>query len=371
MGSFLRAEWSLLFALATTGLFLGFGTGWLADLAHPAWFTFMLAWLFAAILLAALAVVHHAESAAVILGEPLGTLVLTLSVIGIEVMMIGAVMSTGVGNRSCARDAMMAVIMLVLNGMVGLCLLLGGLRYREQTYNLQGANAYLAVIVPIAVLGLILPNFTESAPGPTFSPLHATFLIVMSVGLYAVFLAIQTARHREYFLPPTDAESTGSTDADHAHEHEVHSIWYHAPLLVVYLVPVVLLAKKIAVPIDYGIHAFAAPPALGGFLVSVLVLFPESLAAARAALANQLQRCVNLLLGSVVASISLTIPAALTIGFAMNQTIVLGVSGVDMVLLALTLAVSTLTFTSVRTNVLQGALHLLLFVAYLMLIFEQ
>jgi Ca2+:H+ antiporter len=245
------------------------------------------------------------------------------------------------------------------------------LRYHEQTYNLQGANAFLAVIVPLAVLGLVLPNFTVSSPGPTLSPLHATFLIVMSVGLYGVFLAIQTSRHRHYFVEPAVADAPGGPDAKTAHDHEVRSVAYHALLLLAYLVPVVILAKQIAVPIDYGIHVLRAPPALGGFLVSVLVLSPESVAAVRAALANQLQRCVNLLLGSVLASISLTIPAALTIGFLMGQTIVLGLDPVDMVLLLLTLAVSTLTFASARTNVLLGAVHLLLFVAYLMLIFEK
>jgi Ca2+:H+ antiporter len=368
---FLRQEWSLPVSLLTMGLFLGFGPIWLADLSQPAWFAFMLAWLFAAILLSAIAVVRHAEALAVKLGEPLGTLVLTLSAIGIEVMMIGAVMSAGPGNAALARDAMFAVVMIVLNGMVGLCLLLGGLRYHEQTYNLQGANAFLAVIVPLSVLGLVLPNFTVSSPGPTFSPLHSTFLILMSVGLYGVFLAIQTSRHRDYFVPPTAADALGGPGAGDHPSHEVRSIAYHAPLLLAYLLPVVILAKKIAVPIDYGIHILQAPPALGGFLVSVLVLSPESVASTRAALANQLQRSVNLLLGSVLASISLTIPAALTIGFLMGQTIVLGLDAVDTTLLLLTLGVSTLTFASVRTNVLQGAVHLLLFVAYLMLMFEK
>jgi Ca2+:H+ antiporter len=367
---FLRREWILPVSLATTGLFLAFKS-WVADLSQPAWFVLMLAWLFAAVFLSSLAVVRHAESLAVQLGEPLGTLVLTLSVIGIEVMMIGAVMSTGSGNVALARDAMFAVIMIVLNGMVGLCLLLGGLRYREQTYNLQGANAFLAVIIPLAVLGLVLPDFTVSSPGPTFSPLHSTFLIVISVGLYGVFLAIQTSRHREYFMQPPAADSPGDPSKDDHHHHEVRSVAYHVPLLLVYLVPVAILAKKIAVPIDYGIHVLHAPPTLGGFLVSVLVLSPESMASIRAALANQLQRSVNLLLGSVLASISLTIPAALTIGFLMDQTIVLGLNAVDMVLLILTLAVSTLTFVSARTNVLQGAVHLLLFLAYVMLIFEK
>ena len=366
-----RREWPLLVSLATTGLFLGFGKHWLADLSQPAWFAFVLAWLFGAILLSALAVVRHAESLAVRLGEPVGTLILTLSVVGIETMMIGAVMSTGHGNVTLARDAMFAVIMIVLNGLVGLCLLLGGLRFREQAYNLQGTNAFLAVIVPLAVLGLVLPDFTASAPGPTFSPLHSTFLIVMSVGLYGVFLAIQTSRHRDYFLPLATAGQSGSDDTGAHHEHEVRSAAFHAPLLLAYLAPTVILAEQIAVPIDYGIHVLRAPPSLGGVLVSVLVLFPESVAAVRAALSNQLQRSVNLLFGSVLASISLTVPAALTVGFVTDQTVVLGLDAVDTVLLLLTLAVTVLTFSSVRTNVLLGAVHLLLFLAYVMLIFER
>jgi Ca2+:H+ antiporter len=359
-----RREWPLAVSLTTTALFLAFPS-WLADLSNPAWFAVVLAWLFAAILLSATAVVRHAESLAIKLGEPVGTLILTLAVTGIEVMMIGAVMATGPGNETLARDAMLAVVMIVLNGMVGLCLLLGGWKYHEQVYNLQGATAFLAVIVPIAVLGLVLPNFTTSSPGPTYSRLHSAFLILMSVGLYGVFLAIQTARHREYFMPPP-----GAPTADHA-EHEVRSFGYHVPFMLAYLVAVVVLAEKIAVPIDYGIHVLHAPPALGGFLVSVLVLSPESVAAVRAARANQLQRSVNLLLGSVAASICLTIPAALTIGFVIGQPVVLGLDAVDMVLLVLTLAVSMLTFTGGRTNVLLGAVHLLLFLAYLMMELEK
>jgi Ca2+:H+ antiporter len=364
--SLLRREWPLLLTLATTALFLLFGKSWLADLSNPAWFTVMLLWPFVVILCAAFAVVRHAEGLAARLGEPLGTLILTLSVTGIEVTMIAALMYTGHdSNAALARDAMFAVVMIVLNGMVGLSLLLGGLRYREQTYNLQGANAFLAVIVPLAVLGLVLPNFTTSSPGPTLSPLLATFLIIMSVGLYIVFLAIQNMRHRDYFQAP-DA----SAAPDHA-GHEVRSVAYHAPLLLAYLLPIVFLAEELATPLNYGIHVLHAPPALGGLLVSVLVLSPESLSAVRAALANQLQRSVNLLLGSVLASIGLTIPAVLTIGFITEQTVVLGLDPVDMTLLLLTLAMSILTFASARTNVLLGAVHFLLFLAYLMLIFEK
>jgi len=362
---FMKSEWALPIVLLTSALFLAFGRAWLADLSNPGWFAFVSLWLFGTILVASFAALRHAESIAAKLGEPLGTLVLTLAITGLEVMLIAAVMYGGKGNATLARDAMFAVVMIVMNGMVGLSLVLGGLRHREQTYNLQGANAFLAVIVPMAVLGLVLPSFTVTAPGPVFSPLQATFFIVMSVVLYGVFLAIQNLRHREYFI---DQASDAAASAIHA---QAHGLPAHAALLLAYLVAVLLLAHQIAVPINHGIHVLHAPTALGGFLVSVLVMAPESLGAARAALANQLQRSVNLLLGSVLASISLTIPAVLAIGFITEQTIVLGLDAVDTTLLVLTLAVSTLTFASARTNVLLGAVHLALFLAYLMLIFEK
>src|SRR4030095_4424422 len=216
---------------------------------------------------------------------PLGTLILTLAVTGIEVIMIAAMMYAGKGNSALARDAMFAVVMIVLNGMVGLSLLLGGLRHHEQTYNLQGANAFLAVIIPLAVLGLVLPSFTRSSPGPTLSCTQANFLIIMSLGLYAVFLAIQNLRHRDYFINRQDS------DVEDEHSHPgARSNAYHVVALFAYLLPLVVLSKQLAIPINYGISAFHAPPALGGFLVAVLILSPESLSATRAALNNQLQR---------------------------------------------------------------------------------
>jgi Ca2+:H+ antiporter len=361
----LRREWPLAVSAATTALFYVFGERWFTDLSGGFWFAFLLAWLFAVILLAAFAVVRHAERLAGRLGEPLGTLILTLAVTGMEVMMIAAVMYAGKGSAAFARDAMFAVVMIVMNGMVGLSLVLGGLRHHEQNYNLQGANAFLAVIVPLAVLCLVLPNFTLSTPGPTYSVLQSVFLIVMSVALYGVFLAIQNLRHRDYFIAP------GSSGEGEAHVDGFRSIPWHSALLVAHLVPVVLLAKQLAVPINYGIHELSAPAALGGLLVSTLVLFPESVGAVRATLANELQRSVNILLGSVLATISLTIPAVLVIGLVTGREIVLGLDATNMILLVLTLAVSTLTFASARTNVLLGAVHLLLFLAYLILIFDR
>ena len=367
-GSLVVNEWPLLVSLTTSLLFLMLSQNFFAS---RFWLAFSFTWLFAVILLSASAVVRHAESLAATLGEPLGTLILTLSVTVIEVMMISSVMFAGKGHPAMARDAAFAVVMIALNGMIGLSLLLGGLRYHEQEYNLQGANAFLAAIVPLLVLTLVLPNFTVSSHGPRFSPFQATFIIVMSLALYGVFLAMQTVRHKEYFMEPRSAATPQSPALGEPSETKVWSPAFHFPMLLVYLGLIVYLSRRIAVPIDYGIDVLRLPPALGGLLVSVLVMSSESLGALRAALANQLQRCVNLLLGSVLANISLTIPAVLTVGLISGQPIILGLPPVELTLLLLTLGVSALTFSNTRSNVLLGAVHLILFVAYLMLIFES
>src|SRR6202789_2518462 len=249
----LRREWLLGVAVASSALFLLFGKGWLADLSNPWWFALMLVWLFSVIMGSAFAVVHHAESLAIRLGEPLGTLVLTLSVIGIEVTMISAVMLTGEGKPTLARDTMFGIAMIVLNGMVGLSLLLGGLRHHEQEYNLQGANSFLSLIVPLTVLGLVLPNFTEASPGPTLSAFQSIFLAVMSIGIYAIFLIIQNRRHREYFVRPGMGKVVAGEHVDpgsvHAGHGPTYSLTYHATLLLLYLLPFVVLAREIALPI--------------------------------------------------------------------------------------------------------------------------
>ena len=358
-------EWPLLPVYGTAAAFFVFERPLLGDLANPWWAAFVMAWLFGVMMLSAFAVVRHSECLAEIFGEPYGTLILTFAITAIEVMMIAAVMLNGPAVSTTARDTMFAVIMIVFNGMAGLTLLVGGLRYHEQTYNLQGANAFLAVILPLAMLGLVLPNFT-SAPGGTLSILHEIFLIFMSVALYAIFLAIQTLRHKQYFLDAgEDVEEKAPPITD------LRPAAYHGVLLVLFIVPIVLLSKKIAVPIDHGVSVLGAPEALVGFLVAVLIMSPESLTAIRATLANQMQRSINLLLGSVLASISLTIPAVLAIGLLTDRSVVLGLPAVDVLLLVLTLAMGTLTYASGRTNILQGAVHLLLFCAYVVLIFDR
>jgi Ca2+:H+ antiporter len=271
----------------------------------------------------------------------------------------------GENNPTLGRDAIFSVMMIALNGFVGLSLLIGGLRHREQYYNLQGVNSYLNVIMTLAVLGLVLPNFTTTTRGPTFSTEQGIFLIVVSLFLYAIFLLIQTMRHRGYFMESEQAAAAAST----GHSLHVRSTAFHAPMLLLYLVVVILLAEKFAIPLDNSMEKFGLPQEFGGAMIAALVLTPEGIGATQATLRNQLQRSINILLGSVLATIGLTIPAVLTISLITKRPVTLGVQGGNLPLLLLTLAVSVVTFTSRKTNVLQGCVHLLLFAVFVLLIF--
>jgi Ca2+:H+ antiporter len=367
--SLLRREHPLLALVATVALFVAFGDTWLADFTNRPLAGFLFTWLFCFIIWGAVHVVRHADHLALLLGEPLGTLILTLSVASIEVVTVAIVMLTGINNPTLGRDTMFAVVMIVMNGLIGLGLLLGGWRYSEQEYNLRGANAYLSVILALAVFGLIMPDFTNTTPGPTFSAGQEAFLIVVCLGLYAVFLLIQTRRHRAYFVSPSAAD--GSDVAAAEPEAELpgrRSALHHVGMLVLYLAATIYLADQLGESLNHGLDDLGVPSGVGAVLVAILVLAPEGLGAIKAALANQLLRTVNILLGSVLATLALTIPALLAISLYRGIYLVLGLDGPQAVMLALTLLISTVTLASGRSNVLQGAVHLMLFLAYLMLV---
>src|SRR5881398_587876 len=365
-GENIRREFSLLIGLGTVAIFWGTGSRLVEIIAHPITLIVVFLWLFAVILWSAVSVARHADCLAIKWGEPYGTLVLTLSAITIEVVMVSTAMLHGENNPALGRDAIFSVMMIALNGFVGLSLLIGGLRHREQYYNLQGVNSYLNVIMTLAVLGLVLPNFTTTTGGPTFSTGQQIFLIVVALFLYEIFLVIQTMRHSGYFM---ESEHAGVAAGPGHHSLHVQSTAFHAPMLLLYLVVVILLAEKFAIPLDNSMEKFGLPQEFGGAMIAALVLTPEGIGAIQATLRNQLQRSINILLGSVLATIGLTIPAVLTIGLITHRSIVLGVQGGNLPLLLLTLAVSVVTFTSGKTNVLQGCIHLLLFGVFVLLIF--
>jgi Ca2+:H+ antiporter len=359
---FLRNEWLLLASIATVAAFWRWGSAIFALQSNPLFLGLILIWLFAVILGSALAVVRHADVLAERLGEPFGTLILTLSVTAIEVMSISAVMLHGANNPTLVRDTLFAVVMIILNGMVGLSLLAGGLRHSEQHYNLQGANAFLGVIIPLAVFSLILPDFTQTTPGPRLSHHQEIFLVLMSAGLYCAFLIIQTGRHRGFFM----LDEGPAERATLAQER----VLPHAVLLIAYMIPVVSLAEKLAHPIDYLVETLHFPDALGGLIIALLVATPEAVGAAKAAMRNHLQRSVNIFLGSVLSTIGLTVPAMILVSHITGRSIDLGLEHTDFVLLLLTLAVNVVTFASGRTNILQGIVHLLLFLSYVLLLVE-
>lgn len=330
----------------------------------------LFAWLLGIILWSAFGVVHEAEELAEVLGEPLGTLVLTLSIVVMEVALISAVMLAAKGTPTLGRDTMFAVLMIVLNGVVGLGLLVGGLRHHQQSYNLQGASAYLAVIIPLAMIALVLPNFTMSTAAGTLSPFQASLFSLLTIALYGLFLWLQTGRNRGFFA--ADDQTIDAPDAA-ALPHTQHSSappWQHIALLVANILPIVILAKSLAKLLDAGVASLGAPTALGGIVIAIIVFTPEGISALRAVAANQLTRAVNLCLGAATSTLGLTVPAVLIIGLATNQPVELGLSNANMVLLAVTLVLNTLTFSAPRTTMLEGGVHLSLFAAFLVLVFS-
>jgi len=361
-----REEWFLVVSLGTSVVFLTLGQGLADKVSAPAGLVILFLWLFAVVLGSGLSVVRHADQLAIRLGEPYGTLILTLAVTMIEVISISAVATHGEHDPGLVRDTIFAVIMILLNGMVGISLLLGGWRHWEQEYNLLGANTYLGVIIPLTVLSLILPNFTMTTPGPTMSSGQEVFVALASFGLYAAFLAIQTTRHRAYFTLVGPDEAGGHDMPHGASRHPVT----HAAMLMAYMVPLVFLAELLGGPTDALLEILHAPVGLGGVVIALLVATPEAAGAIRAAAANHLQRSMNVFLGSVLSTIGLTIPAMILLSQLSGQRIALGLQSGDAVLLVLTLAVSLVTFSSGRTNVLQGAVHLVLFGVFILLIFE-
>jgi Ca2+:H+ antiporter len=313
---------------------------------------------------AVFAAVHHAEVVAHRVGEPLGTLVLAVAVTIIEVALIVSVMlSAGPEKSGLARDTVFAAVMIVCNGIVGLCLLMGGLRHGEQDFRVRGANTALSVLASLSVLTLVMPNYLSAAPGPMLSTSQLAFAGVSSLVLYGVFVFVQTIRHRDYFL----ADETSGDESSHAAPPGMRTTLVSSATLLVCLVAVVLLAKRLSPAVERAVLGAGAPEAVVGIVIAALVLLPEGMAAARAARANRLQTSLNLALGSALASIGLTIPSVAAVFVWNGQPLSLGIGAMETVLLALTLIVSTLTLATGRTTILQGSVHLSIFAAYLFL----
>lgn len=313
---------------------------------------------------AVIAAVHHAEVIAHRVGEPFGTLVLALAVTVIEVALIVSMMLAGGDDKAALpRDTIFAAIMIICNGVVGLCLLLGAWRHHEQSFHIEGANSGLSTLIALATLSLVLPTFTTSSAGATYTPAQLAFAGVASLVLWAMFVFVQTVRHRDYFLPADPA----ADEQAHAAPPSARLAWASLVLLLVALVAVVGLAKLLSPAIEAGVRAAGAPHAVIGIAIALLVLLPETWAAARAAFANRLQTSLNLAYGSALASIGLTIPVVVVASWWIGLPLELGLGAKDLVLLLLTFVVSAITLVSGRTNIMQGSVHLVIFAAFVFL----
>jgi Ca2+:H+ antiporter len=317
----------------------------------------------AALIAAVLVGVHHAEVVALRVGEPFGTLILALAVTVIEVALIGSLMLSGSpAATALARDTVFATVMIVCNGVVGLCLLTGTIRHHVLAFRVEGTSQALSVLAALTTLTLVLPAFTTTTPGPTYSPAQLAFAGVMSLTLYGVFVFVQTVRHRDYFLPVGI-----ETEDAHAAPPTASAALTSLAFLFLSLIAVVGLAKTLAPSIEAGVEAASAPAAVVGIAIALLVLLPETWAAMRAAGRNRMQTSLNLALGSALATIGLTIPTVAALSLLLDLPLELGLPPKETALLALTLLVSAVTLASGRSTVLQGAVHLVLFGAFLFL----
>jgi Ca2+:H+ antiporter len=361
-----RAIASDVLSIATLALAVGLQLG-LLPATHPVLLVRIALALLAVVLVfaAVFAALRHAETIAHRLGEPYGTLVLTFAVTVIEVSLIIAMMLHGDNNPTLARESVFSTVMIICGGVVGFCLTFGGIRHRHQELSRQGTSAYLATLTALAVLTLVLPNFTLSAGHGTFSTAQLSFVSILSVLLYGSFVYAQMGLHREDFIEQLTRPEPGK------HRREEGGIMTHVLLLLVGLAGVVLLAEAIAVNVEDALQALDVKQAdaIAGAFIATLALLPEALAAFRASLNNELQRSLNIALGSTCATIGLTIPAVAAASLIIDKELTLGLSSGDTVLLLLVLAVSMNSFGTGRTTFLTGLVHLVVFGAYVFLIF--
>ncbi|MEW2073427.1 calcium:proton antiporter [Streptomyces sp. NPDC012403] len=354
----LTAQWTTLVPVFAVVLLI---LTWGREL--PGWIVVLVTAVLAGSVLAA---VHHAEVVAHRVGEPFGSLVLAVAVTVIEVALIVTLMLDG-GDKSAtlARDTVFAAVMITVNGILGLSLLVGSLRHGTAVFNSEGTGAALATVATLATLSLVLPTFTTSKPGPEFSTVQLTFAALSSLTLYALFVATQTVRHRDYFLPIVKQSEAAAPEQEHAEAPSTRTALISLGLLGLALVGVVGLAKGVSPTIESGVEAAGLPHSVVGVIIALLVLLPETIAAVRASRRNQVQTSMNLALGSAMASIGLTIPAVALASLWLPGPLVLGLGNTHMVLLALTMVVGALTVVPGRATPLQGGVHLVLLAAYL------
>lgn len=361
--------------------FMIFGNSFFNDGMSPATAGVSFIVLLATVIGASFGVLKEADELSHQLGEPYGTLILTLSVLFIEVILISAVMLGPGEHPTIGKNSIFAVMMIIMNLVIGLCILLGGLKFGEQEYNTQGTMSYLAMIIVLGGIGLMLPNFIEGAGGGRFSDTQAIMLSLIIMVLYGLFLSLQLKGYKHLYVQPKPGfmevpfkERFSIDDAqDRDNEGKTKNkkeLWIRSVVLILMLLPIVLLSHNMAIVIDYGIAAAKLPPSLGGVLIAIIVFTPESMTAVKAALNNEFQRTVNLCQGAFMSTVGLTVPCILIIGLITGKTVLFGLTPTETILFVVTLLLSVMTFLGKRTTPSIGLMHLAVFAVFIMLIFN-
>lgn len=361
--------------------FLLFGNSFLGDSINSITAFIVFITLLITIVGAAFGVVKEADELSHKLGEPYGTLILTLSIVSIEVILISAVMLGPGENPTIGKDSIFSVMMIIMNLVIGLCILLGGLKFGEQEYNAQGTMSYLGMIITLGGIGLMLPNFIEGAGGGMFSNTQAIVLSSLIVLLYAFFLAFQMKGYHHLYIQPKEgfleipykernSQKKIETHNETSNQNNKNEIWIRSFVLIAMILPIVLLSHNMAIVVDFGIKAANLPPLLGGVLIAVIVFTPESMTAIKAALNNEFQRSINLCHGAFVSTVGLTIPSVLIVGLITGKSVLFGMTTTETILFVVTLLLSVMTFLGKRTTPIVGIMHLVLFAVFILLIFN-
>lgn len=373
----------LVFIWLVVGLFMISGHSLLADKMSNAMAAIGFCILLFTIVIASFGVVKEADELAHKLGEPYGTLILTLSIVTIEVILISAVMLGPGEFPTIGKDSIFSVMMIIMNLVIGLCILSGGLKYGEQEYNAQGTMSYLGMIIMLGGISMVLPDFIEGMGNGMFSNTQAIVLSTLIIISYGVFLAMQMKGYKHLYIQPEKGSmeipftkrniadlpdsKPSSNDTLQGNKNE---ILIRSFVLLGMILPIVLLSHNMATLVDYGIKTANLPPSLSGVLIALIVFTPESMTAVKAAFNNEFQRAINLCLGAFVSTVGLTVPCVLIIGMLTGKTVLFGLSPTEMILFMITILLSLITFQGKRTTPIMGVMHLILFAVFIMLIFN-
>ena len=366
----LKNEQPLFLGVATYFVFLLFGKSWFQQLGNPLVFIILFVVLSAVMIWLSFSVVKHEGVISDRLGEPRGSLVLTISFVTIEVVLVTMVMTSGHHYPTFGRDTVFSIVMIMAYGVTGAVILIGALRFGEQSYNLRGTSVYMDILILVTGLGLVLPHFTKPQPDAELTVPMTGYLIIMPLILYAVFLFIQAYRHKHFFQSVNQNRENTSAIMEEQQDDTAQRSPYHFLFLILNLIPIFMLSTFMGPLIDHAIFVLHAPQSFAGLVVAMIVLTPKVVSALRSSLHNDLQHALNTTLGTVAAVTCLMIPTILLIGLFIEEPVRMGLDKPEIFLLIIGFLISLTNLAQNKTNIMTGLANMLIFLTYIFLLFD-